>query len=168
MSPEAFGAGITILEDIYPKSLSEAAASVYNDVCGHLSDDVWIVAIKRVCGRNTFFPVPAEILAAASDVTAEAHGVLTPDTAWRGVHAVARHWGQGMSVRDRFDNATWQALQAIGGISTVALAEGGHDISRVERQFRDAYRREFERATDQLLASPLPDANRLLAIGGSR
>lgn len=167
MSPEAFGAGITILEDIYPKSLTEAATGVYNDLCGHLTDQVWIAAIKRVCGTSRFFPVPAEILTAAQDVVAEAHGVLPPDAAWRAVHGVARSWGQGMSVRSRFDAATWQALQAIGGISVVAMAEDGAEIGRIERQFRDAYRREFERTTERLLEAPLPDADRLLAIGGS-
>ena len=168
MSPQAFSAGIALLEEIYPKSLSESASGVYNDVCGHLSDDVWIAAIKRVCSTSKFFPVPAEILTAASEVIASAHGVLPPDEAWRAVHGVARHWGQGMSVRDKFDSATWQALQAIGGISTVALAEDGAEIGRIERQFREAYRRLFDNMTGQLAGLPLPDADRLLSIGGRR
>src|SRR5688500_18812729 len=109
MTPQAFSAGIALLEEIYPKSLSEGASGVYNDICGHLRDEVWIAAIKRVCGTSKFFPVPAEILTAASEVVAGAHGVLPPDEAWRTVHGIARSWGQGMSVRDKFDSATWQA-----------------------------------------------------------
>ena len=169
MSPQAFTAGITILEDIYPKSLSEAASSIYAEVCGHLSDDVWLEAVRRVCGRNRFFPVPAEILAAAQEVAARAHGVQSPDEAWESVLGVAKSWGEGKSIRALLEPSVFDAVQAIGGIRDVAVADDGYELHQIRSQFVTTYTRGFDRITDVAVTLPLETAaDRPMLANGRR
>lgn len=138
MTPKAFTDGLTLLGDIYPRELSDAARTLYAQTCGHLADDVWAEAIRRCVATRTFYPVPAEILAAAEAVAIERAGIAAPDDAWRAVQAVARGWYPGQTVRGSLDPLALDALRDIGGIAAVAGAES-IELGRLARQFRAAY-----------------------------
>jgi hypothetical protein len=160
MSDEAFVTGMAVLQEIFPKDLSPATTRIYRETCDRLSDDVWLAAVRRVAGVHRFFPVPAELLAAADAIVANAHGIVNPDAAWEQVTAIARSWSPQTTVRGRLDESIWLALDAVGGIRAVALAESGPEIARLERQFRSAYRRIFERTTEPLTSLRLPTEDR--------
>ncbi len=84
------------------------------------------------------------------------HGIPSPGEAWRRVMDVARSWHEGMRTRDRFTPPVLDALDRIGGIRAVALAEQGVELGRLERHFREAYAPQHRAATDRALAQPLP------------
>lgn len=170
MTDEAFVTGMAMLGELYPKTLSPMAVNMYRQVCGHMSDSVWEASIGRVVARNTFFPVPAELVAAARDVAAESSGIMAPSDAWSHVHQVARGWCDGALVKHKFDGPTWDALRSIGGIRVVALAEDGAEIARMQRQFITAYTRIFEQAAEIAVTLPLASADTLEALpaGGVR
>lgn len=169
MTPGAFQSGMALLHEVFPrKELSEAAGGMYLSVCRDLSDEVWYAAITRVVGTSKFFPVPAELLTAANEIASQAHGVAMPETAWEHVHSVARSWGEGALVKHRFDDLTWQALQAIGGIRSVAIAEDGYEIGQKRKEFIAAYDRRRALTVENIRALRLPNADGSPALSDGR
>lgn len=140
MTPKAFADGMTLLGDIWPRDLSDAARAVYSQTCGHLADDVWAAAIRRCAASCRFYPVPAEILSAAADVASERAGIAPAGDAWEAVLAVARRWHPGQTVRGQLGPLAIDAVRAVGGMERIAGAEDA-GLARLGRDFRDAYGR---------------------------
>lgn len=168
MTPQAFSGGMTLLRDMFGREVSDLARGVYADTFRDMDDTVWLAAVRRCAATCRFMPVPAEINAAAVALACEAHGIQTPDDAWAHTLGVGRRWVEGASFRDRFDDATWEAVQAIGGIRVVALAEEGAGIARVERQFRAAYETAYRREAAGAVTRALPEPALTLASGVTR
>lgn len=153
------------------REISAETIAAYYEVLGDMDGQVFALAVRECANTCDWFPTVKQ-LREASLVVLERAGVLppSPDAAWQLVMQVARGWYEGQTVRDRFDETTWQALRAIGGIRVVALADSGAEVARMERQFRAAYERPYQQATADVQALTLPrrDASPAPALANGR
>lgn len=156
MSPESFAVGMALLRDTWNRELSEPVVDLYVEACGHLSDTVWESACRSAIRSERFFPVPAVLLDHAAATVATAWDILAPGEAWRQVLGVASTWHERARVRDRFTPLVLDALDRIGGIRAVALADDGAELGRLERNFREAYAPRQKHSTHRALSQPLP------------
>jgi len=150
------------------REIGAETIAAYYDLLSDLDGDVFRLAVRQCAETCDWFPTVKQLREAAIDAACRAQGIKAPDEAWAATLAVARGWGEGMSVRARFDDATWTAVQSIGGIRVVALAEDGAGIARVEKSFRTAYEAVYRREAQTAVTLPLPEPIAMLPNGAAR
>lgn len=139
---------------------AETVAAYWELLCD-MDADLFATAARACAAMCEWFPTVKQLLDAADAAAARAHGILTPEEAWERVSDVARGWYDGQSVRDLFDATTFNALQHIGGIRSVATADAV-GVNGKRRDFLLAYQRPYVAQVEAARTLPLPERLRAL------
>ena len=89
------------------REIGAETIAAYYDLLSDLDGDVFRLAVRQCAETCDWFPTVKQLREAAIDAACRAQGIKAPDEAWAATLAVARGWGEGMSVRARFDDASW-------------------------------------------------------------
>lgn len=161
MTPDDFRKGMAVLLATWPKEATTVETlTVYEQVTSHLDGDVWLGAVKQCVMTCTFFPKPAELLAAAVSLT---HGPQrTGLDAWGDVKRAIAKYGY-------YHPPNGASMLAVGGydwtfedalVGKVVAALGWRDLCLSENEmsdrarFIDAYETEQRRGRDQARLTP--------------
>lgn len=132
----SFAVGITALEEVFDKDLSDRVKDAYFAALSRLTPEQWETAVNRCIAECRFLPRPAELLERSgvnADPEAEALEALAQVRRAIGAH------GRYRSVDFTDDPAINAALRSLGGwIAACELSE--EEWSRFKsREFRQAY-----------------------------
>lgn len=158
MTREAWNKAIARLTAAFPqREISTATILAYREHLIGMDGALFAAAVEQCMDTCDWFPTISQLLKASDGIAARAHGILPPEQAWEHVLDVARGWHDGLSVRAMFDEATFAALQRIGGMRTVATADD-HGTAAKRRDFLLSYQRSYEMQIADMRGLPLPDA----------
>lgn len=149
------------------REITDATLAAYWDFLRDIDPAVFRAAAQRCARDCDWFPTVHQLRSAAELISAAAHGIKPPQSAWLHVLTVAAGWTEGTSVRDRFDDPTWASLQQIGGIRTVALTDSGAGLSRLENQFIAGYQPRYREMAAETVRTSLPDGDDVTALAAS-
>jgi hypothetical protein len=155
VTPDEFDAGMGVLLATWPKEATTAdTLRVYQMATAHLDGPTWLMAVKQCVMTCTFFPKPAELLAAAVALT-------TPDKrsgadAWGDVQKAIRQHGYyhppgGASVL-AVGGYEWNFDDKIAGEVVAAFGWGYLCMSEDEMADRAHFIKSYEQKRDRAYA----------------
>lgn len=149
MNRKTFQDGMKLLSATWPdRSPSSQTLAAYWMALSDLSDDVWLQAVGRVLKTSKFFPAPAELRSAATEVLTS-HGMLPdePEPAWAAVLGMARRWSPYQPTVEFEDQAIARTVKELGGIGRIALADD-RELPFLRKDFLARYAVYRQRAID--------------------
>lgn len=161
MTPEAFGTGMRMMEEVWGKPASEGKTIAYWTALSHLDDTVWEGAVRRALQSEEWFPTPAKLLSHAQHLVTQA-GFLpgeSAEKAWGQVLDLVREYGVYRVDQVVYpDELVEQCVRLVGGYQKLCLADQS-EMVWLRKEFIALYdeRREtwLERHPDAL-TYPLP------------
>ena len=159
MTYSEFERTFAALASAFPqREIPTATQLIYWEDLHELDAALFAAAARKARRACDWFPTIKQLLDAADAIAAKEHGILTPDEAWAQVAAVASGWYDGQSVRDLLNFRAFNAVQAIGGIRTIATANDA-GVAGKRRDFLHAYQSAYDMAVTMGRTIPLPPEN---------
>lgn len=140
MNRKAFEDGMKLLAATWPdRAPSTQTMAAYWMALSDLSDDVWMEAVGRILRTARFFPAPAELRTAATEVLTS-HGKLPdePEPAWEAVLKAARTWTPYGPQPSFSDEAISRTVSELGGMGRIAMASD-YEVTFIRKEFLSRY-----------------------------